>query len=77
MMERVQAGAKASTVRTFTDEEGNRWEVVEVDGTTVPAARGRRCLIFQASHAVRRVWSYPPEWASLGRAELVRLSWQR
>ena len=77
MMEQVQARAQAPTVRTFTDEEGNRWEVVEVDGTTVPAARGRRCLIFQAPHAVRRVWSYPPEWASLGGPELVRLSWQR
>jgi hypothetical protein len=77
MREQVQAGAQASTMRTFTDEDGNRWEVVEVDGATVPAARGKRCLIFRAAHAVRRVWSYPPEWASLCGAELARLSWRR
>ena len=77
MMEQVQDGAEASAMRTFTDEDGNRWEVVEVDGLRVPASRGRRCLIFRAAHAVRRVWCYPQEWKSFGAEELVRLSWQR
>lgn len=77
MKEQGEDGAEASTMRTFTDEEGNRWEVVEVDAAGIPASRGRRCLIFRAAHAVRRVWSYPPEWKSLGAEELVRLSWQR
>ena len=77
MKEQVQEGAEGSRMRTFTDEEGNRWEVFEVDGSGVPASRGKRCLIFRAPHAVRRVWRYPPEWATLGGEELVRLSWQR
>lgn len=46
--------------------EGTQWSVHEVDTTGVPGARGGRCLIVESEHVVRRIWSYPPNWASLG-----------
>ena len=64
-------------VREFTDEDGNRWEVIEVDGSVVPAARGERCLVFRAPHAIRRVWDYPNGWPCLTEPELLELSWHR
>src|SRR5687768_1617270 len=34
--------------RVFTDSEGVQWEVTEVPGRNVPAARGEKCLIFSS-----------------------------
>lgn len=78
MMQRHVAGdAEVPGVRTFTDEEGYQWQVAELDGQAVPAARGERCLVFQAPHAVRRVWCFPQGWNSLSEQELLELSWHR
>ena len=64
-------------VRIFVDPTGVEWEVSEVDGSKVPAARGERCLIFRSAGAVRRVWNYPPSWTGMNASELVDLSWKR
>ena len=63
--------------RVFVDGHGVEWEVVEVDGSQVPAARGERCLVFQSQTAVRRVWNYPKYWTAMSASELVDLSWGR
>jgi hypothetical protein len=63
--------------RVFVDGGGVEWEVVEVDGAEVPAARGERCLIFRSPWAVRRVWNYPDTWTAMSASELVNLSWSR
>jgi hypothetical protein len=63
--------------RVFVDGNGVEWEVSEVDGADVPAARGERCLIFRSPAAVRRVWNYPGSWTAMSGAELVNLSWKR
>ena len=63
--------------RIFTDGEGVEWEVTEISGRSVPAARGERCLIFSSPAAIRRVWSYPESWAWMSAPELLDLSWKR
>jgi hypothetical protein len=63
--------------RVFLDGGGAEWEVVEVGGADVPAARGERCLIFRSPGAVRRVWNYPKTWTAMSASELVNLSWSR
>lgn len=63
--------------RVFTDDEGVQWEVTEVPGRMVPAARGERCLIFSSPVAIRRVWSYPEHWVRMTGPELFDLSWSR
>jgi hypothetical protein len=63
--------------RIFVDANGVEWEVSEVDGAKVPAARGERCLIFRSTAAVRRVWNYPKSWTRMTASELVDLSWER
>ena len=55
---------------------GRRWQVREVDARCVPAARGDRCLIFDAECVVRRLWSYPANWRQLPGDELLRLATQ-
>jgi hypothetical protein len=74
---RARSRGGAPLTRIFVDAEGVEWEVVEQDGTRVPAARGDRCLVFRSSNAIRRVWNYPPLWADLGIRELIDLSWNR
>lgn len=64
-------------IRVFTDQEGVQWEVTEVAGSGVPAARGERCLIFSSPVAIRRVWTYPDSWVRMSGAELLALSWRR
>lgn len=63
--------------RLFVDGNGVEWEVLEVEGAEVPAARGERCLIFRSPAAVRRVWNYPKSWTAMSASELVNLSWNR
>jgi hypothetical protein len=63
--------------KRFTDDNGIEWTVSERDAHTVPGARGARCLIFQSSEAVRRVWEYPPGWRDLLTPNLIALSWRR
>jgi hypothetical protein len=61
----------------FRDASGISWTVREIDGKDVPAARGERCLIFECTNAVRRVWRYPRHWRELKDPELAKLSWGR
>ena len=63
--------------RIFVDGNGVEWEVEEINGAEVPAARGERCLIFRSPAAVRRVWNYPKTWTAMTASELVNLSWNR
>jgi len=47
------------------EHHGAQWRVREVDATSIPGARGRRCLIFDSDGIVRRVWAFPDSWAGL------------
>ncbi len=68
---------EAPLTRVFLDGGGVEWEVLEVEGAEVPAARGERCLIFRSTGTVRRVWHYPETWTAMSAPELVNLSWSR
>ena len=72
----------AGSVRPHTFKEyGDRrvvtWTVQEIDCTETPGACKPRCLVFDAETMFRRVYDYPPEWATLPDAALVVLSWRR
>jgi hypothetical protein len=73
----IRVTAEPRMAREFIDEHGIEWEVSEVDASKVPGARGRRCLIFESVHAIRRVWDYPPDWYRHTAAELSEISWHR
>jgi hypothetical protein len=73
----VLTDVEVPLTRVFVDGNGVEWEVLEVEGADVPAARGERCLIFRSPGAVRRVWNYPRTWTALSASELVNLSWNR
>lgn len=77
MKKPVFTDAEVPLTRIFVDANGVEWEVVEVNGAEVPAARGERCLIFRSPAAVRRVWNYPKSWTVMSASELVNLSWNR
>ncbi len=77
MKKPVPPDVEVPLTRVFVDGSGVEWEVLEVDGSTVPAARGERCLIFRSPVAVRRVWNYPKTWTAMSASELVNLSWNR
>ncbi len=77
MKKPVFTDVEVPLTRVFVDGTGVEWEVVEVNGTEVPAARGERCLIFRSPAAVRRVWNYPASWTVMSASELVDLSWHR
>ena len=74
------AASSVQTAVRFTQLVGDvmvEWSAVEVDATAVPGAQGPRCLVFTRTDCIRRVWHYPPDWRTLGDAELAALSWQR
>ena len=50
------------------------WTVREIDARGMPGARGSRCLVFENSCLVRRVWTYPAQWAELADEALLRLA---
>lgn len=77
MKKPVLTDAEVPLTRVFVDSTGVEWEVEEVSGAEVPAARGERCLIFRSPAAVRRVWNYPKSWTVMSASELVNLSWNR
>jgi len=58
--------------RVLLDGQGNEWSVREVD-TPQAWAHAKRCLIFSSPSVVRRIWSYPREWARLTSRELLDL----
>ena len=73
----IRVATEPKLAREFMDETGTEWEVSEVDASTIPGARGGRCLIFSSAHAIRRVWNYPPDWYRVSPAELSAISWRR
>jgi hypothetical protein len=77
MSQPLFADVEGPITRVFVDGNGVEWEVWEVDGVRVPAARGERCLVFRSSAAVRRVWNYPKSWTAMSASELTTLSWNR
>lgn len=77
MKKPILTDVEVPLTRIFVDADGVEWEVIEVDGSQVPAARGERCLIFRSPAAVRRVWNYPKSWTAMSASELVNLSWNR
>ncbi|MDQ3949136.1 MAG: hypothetical protein M3282_02220 [Gemmatimonadota bacterium] len=77
MKKPVFTDVEVPLTRVFVDGDGVEWEVMEVNGAVVPAARGERCLIFRSPVAVRRVWNYPKTWTAMSASELVNLSWGR
>lgn len=77
MKKPVPYDVEVPLTRIFVDGNGVEWEVLEVEGAKVPAARGERCLIFRSPSAVRRVWNYPKTWTRMTASELVELSWNR
>jgi hypothetical protein len=77
MKKPVLTDVEVPLTRVFVDGSGVEWEVEEVNGAEVPAARGERCLIFRSPAAVRRVWNYPKSWTAMSATELVSLSWNR
>jgi hypothetical protein len=77
MRKPVLTDIEVPLTRVFVDSSGVEWEVLEVDATEVPAARGERCLIFRSPGAIRRVWNYPGTWTDMSASELANLSWNR
>jgi hypothetical protein len=71
---RATAPGSARRARSFRDDEGNLWRVSEQSVSEYDRRRGSS-LIFENEIAVRRVRSYPEDWAELSDAELTKLSW--
>lgn len=61
--------------RVFVDADGSRWRVYEQAFSTYDRRSGTS-LIFANDAAVRRVRTFPPDWASLSDVELAELSWK-
>ena len=59
----------------LTDAEGKQWVAYEVEGSTVPAARGPHCLVFECDTTIRRVWNFPESWYELSTPDLWKVSW--
>jgi hypothetical protein len=53
---------------------GTVWTVREVDTRHIPGSRGPRCLVYENSEIVRRVWLFPTTWVTLSADELLRLA---
>ena len=54
-------------------EDGTRWRVREARAFDVPGAESSSCLIFDAGHVCRRVWSYPRQWTALPDASVLEV----
>ena len=53
------------------------WSVAEMRCADTPGAQAECCLVFEAPHAFRRVYDFPPDWRSLSDEELLAVSWRR
>jgi hypothetical protein len=60
--------------RAVRDAAGDRWTVRELDAARLPGSRGWRCLVFENSSIVRRVWHFPEAWHELEPDALLRLA---
>ena len=61
--------------RRLNDERGRTWTVREREDD-LKTHPGRRSLVFEADHAIRRLWVFPADWDALSDEELWKLSWQ-
>ena len=61
----------------YIDAENLEWRVRERDAQHDPGASSASCLVFDSVQAMRRVWSYPSDWRTLGDTGLEALSWGR
>ena len=60
--------------RSVWDAAASReWRVWAADCRAVPGHRRDRCLIFDCGTTVRRVWSYPDDWARLSDDALLAI----
>ncbi|HEX9484683.1 MAG TPA: hypothetical protein VF929_08875 [Gemmatimonadaceae bacterium] len=64
-----------SRVRSFVDEDGQRWRVYERVFDEYDRRSGTS-LIFASETAVRRVRNYPENWTDLSDEELAAISWR-
>ena len=53
---------------------GEPWTVSERDAPDIPGARTPMCLVFESQAAVRRSWTFPPNWRDMQDGALWRLS---
>lgn len=70
-----RARSLTERVRDFVDADGIRWRVYEMPFSDYDRRRGLS-LIFASDVAVRRVRSYPANWATLSDEALATLSWE-
>jgi hypothetical protein len=59
--------------RSLVDAEGRKWRVREVDTIDLPGNGNRRCLIFETSELMRRIWHYPERWFALPDEDLLEI----
>lgn len=62
----------ASPSRRVVAPDGTHWAVYELSGADYDR---RRSLVFESETTMRRVRSFPDEWALLSDEELLALSW--
>lgn len=70
---REDAAQATGPVREIRDDQGRRWLVREIEGPTYDR-RASRSLIFERHETIRRVRSFPADWATLADADLYALS---
>ena len=62
-----------SDQRLFRGADGQAWVVCERLAPREPWVRAPSYLIFESGPVARRVWHFPPDWATLDDAALDRL----
>ena len=71
-------GRERAARRVITDDRtGAQWIVDEREAVNQPGARGEHYLCFDSMDTRRRVWQYPPDWRTLGDADLLQLGERR
>src|SRR5512133_1151127 len=53
--------------------DGIQWTVSEASAARTPGAKSYRCLIFDSDGVVRRLWTFPQEWADLADDQILAL----
>lgn len=59
--------------RTVMDAGRHPWTVRELDTRDAPGAAAPRCLVFENSEVVRRLWRYPADWLALPDGDLLAI----
>jgi hypothetical protein len=50
------------------------WTVREIDSAHIPGSHGPRCLVYENSEVVRRIWIFPETWMTMPADALLRLA---